>query len=320
MAEVLEEYAMSSRPRKKGSLKKVGIIGCGTMGQEIAQLVSRHGIDVVFIDISEERIHEVFLELNQELDNVIDKWGLTVSEKRAILTRITGTTEYHDISDCDLVIESVNSKKSGTSLELRKDIFRKIEAVVSDDCVITSNTSTLIISDLASALDHPERAVGLHFLSPASTVKIVEVVNGLHTSDYSMEYVVKFARMLDKKVINLLETPGNISTRLIVPLINEACEILMEGVASATNVDETMRLGFGMQFGPLQLADRIGLDKIIRSMENLYQEFGDSKFKPNPIIKRLARGGKIGRKYGHGFYKYKDGNIIDESIHCPEFK
>ncbi len=320
MLEVLEDYGMSSRPKKKGQLKKVGLIGCGTMGQEIAHLISKFGIDVIFIDISEERVSEVFLELNQELDNVIDKWGLTVSEKKAILSRIKGSTEYHDISDCDMVIEAVNTKKSGTSLELRKDIFRKIESVVSRDCVIVSNTSTLIISDLASVLDYPDRAVGLHFLSPASIIRIVEVVKGLHTSEYSLEYVRKFARMMDKKVIELIETPGNISTRLIIPLINEACEILMEGVASASNVDETMKLGFGMQFGPLQLADKIGLDKIIRAMENLYMEFGDSKFKPNPIIKRLARAGKIGKKTGHGFYKYDKGKIVAEAIHCPQFK
>jgi 3-hydroxybutyryl-CoA dehydrogenase len=320
MAEVLEDYALSQRARKKGSMKKVGIIGCGTMGQEIAQVVSRNGIEVIFVDVSDERVTEVFLELNAHLDEIIDKWGLTYSEKRAILSRIHGTTEYHDISDCDLIIESINSRKPGTSIELRKDIFRKVEAVVPQDTVITSNTSTLIISELASVLDYPDRAVGLHFLSPASRVKIVEVVKGLYTSEHAFEFVIKFARMLDKKVISLIETPGNISTRLIVTLINEACEILMEGVASASSVDETMRLGFGMQFGPLYMADSIGLDKVIRWMDNLYQEFGDTKFKPNPIIKRLARTGNIGKKTGAGFYKYDKGKIVEESIHCPEFK
>jgi len=320
MAEVLEDYALSKREHKKGSLKKVGIIGCGTMGQEIAHVISKNGFEVVFVDISEERIIEVFLELNQSLDDVIDKWGLTVSEKRAILSRIHGTTDYHDISDCDLIIESINSKKQGTSIDIRKDIFRKVEAVVSDDTIISSNTSTLIISELASVLDHPERAVGLHFLSPASTVKIVEIVNGLHTSDHAIHFVSRFARSLDKKVIQLVESPGNISTRLIVTLINEACETLMEGVAPAKQVDETMKLGFGMQFGPLEIADRMGLDRVIRWMDNLYQEFGEPKFKPNPIIKRLARAGNIGKKTGSGFYKYKNGVIIGESIHCPEYK
>jgi len=320
MKEVLENYALRQREHKKGSLKKVGIIGCGTMGQEIAQIVSKNGIDVYFVDVSTERVQEVFLELNQELDNIIDKWGLTRNEKRAILSRIHGSTEFLDIANCDLVIESVNSRKPGTHIELRKQIFRKIEAVVSRDTVLASNTSTLVISDLASVLEHPDRAVGLHFLSPASTVKIVEIVKGINTSEQAFEFVVKFARVLDKKVISLSETPGNISTRLIVTLINEACETLMEGVASATCVDTTMKLGFGMQFGPLESADRIGLDKVVRWMDNLYQEFGDRKFKPNPIIKRLARYGNNGKKSGTGFYKYKNGKIVGESIHCPEFK
>ena len=146
------------------------------------------------------------------------------------------------------------------------------------------------------------------------------MVKGLYTSEQAFDFVIKFARMLDKKVISLIETPGNISTRLIVTLINEACDILMEGVASATHVDETMRLGFGMQFGPLHMADSIGLDKVIRWMDNLYQEFGDTKFKPNPILKRLARAGHFGKKSGTGFYKYEKGKVVDESIHCPEFK
>ncbi len=320
MGEVLEDYALSKREQKKGTLKKVGIIGCGTMGQEIAHVISKNGFEVTFVDVSEERITEVFLELNQSLDEVINKWGLTVSEKRAILSRIHGTTNYGDISDCNLIIESINSRKAGTSIEIRKDIFRKAEAVVSSDTIISSNTSTLIISELASVLEHPERAVGLHFLSPASTVKIVEIVKGLYTSEYAIDFVTRFARTLDKKVIQLVESPGNISTRLIVTLINEACETLMEGVAPAQQVDETMRLGFGMQFGPLEMADRIGLDRVIRWMDNLYQEFGDPKFKPNPIIKRLARAGHIGRKTGAGFYKYKNGSIIGESVHCPEYR
>ena len=243
-----------------------------------------------------------------------------MSEKRAILSRIHGTTNYGDISDCNLIIESINSRKAGTSIEIRKDIFRKAEAVVSEDTIISSNTSTLIISELASVLEHPERAVGLHFLSPASTVKIVEIVKGLHTSEYAIDFVTRFARTLDKKVIQLVESPGNISTRLIVTLINEACETLMEGVAPALQVDETMKLGFGMQFGPLEMADRMGLDRVIRWMDNLYQEFGDPKFKPNPIIKRLARAGHIGRKTSAGFYKYKNGSIIGESVHCPEYR
>jgi len=316
--EPIEDYALKTRVRKKGGLQKVGLVGCGNMGQEIAYLVARNGINVEFIDLTEERIAEVFIELNQKLDNIIDKWGPTESEKRAILSRIHGSTDYSNVSDCDLVIETINNRKPGTSLELRKEVFRKVEAVVREDTVIASNTSTLIISELASVLKHPERAVGLHFLPSAISGGVVEVVRGLHTNQASVEFVEKFARTIGKKVIPLFESPGNISTRLIVVLINEACETLMEGVASAPDIDATMRLGFGLQFGPLEMADRIGLDKVIKWMNNLYQEFGERKFKPNPVLKRLYRLGYHGKRTGQGFYVYEKGKVVGQTITCPE--
>ena len=316
--EPIEDYALRKKVRKKGGLQKVGLVGCGNMGQEIAHLVARNGINVEFIDLSNERIAEVFIELNQKLDDIIDKWGLTVSEKKAILSRIHGSVDYTSISDCDIVIETINNRKPGTSLEMRKEVFRKVEAVVREDTVLASNTSTLIISDLASVLRHPERAVGLHFLPSVISGGVVEVVRGLHTNQYSVEFVEKFARTLGKRVIPLIESPGNISTRLIVVLINEACETLMEGVASATNIDATMKQGFGLQFGPLEMADRIGLDKVIKWMNNLYQEFGERKFKPSPVLKRLYRLGYHGRRSGQGFYVYEKGKVVSETITCPE--
>ncbi|MCK4466520.1 MAG: 3-hydroxyacyl-CoA dehydrogenase family protein, partial [Bacteroidales bacterium] len=185
MTEVLEDYALSKKVHRRGTLHKVGIIGCGAMGQEISRVISQHGIDVVFIDLTEERVKEVFVELSRQLDDEIGKWGLTKSEKKAILSRINGSVDYDDIKDCDLVIETVNSRKQGTQLDIRKDVFNKVEAVVRDDTIICSNTSTLMISNLALGLKHPERAVGFHFLSPASTVKLVEVVRGIKTDDSS---------------------------------------------------------------------------------------------------------------------------------------
>lgn len=318
MAESIEDYALNKKKQKKGTIQKVGVVGCGTMGQEIARVISQHGIEVMFIDLTTERIEEVFVEISRDLDEVISKWGMTKSDKRAILSRIKGSTDYNDIKDCNLVIETINSRKPGTNLEIRKEVFKKVEAVVPKETIIASNTSTLNISDLASVLEYPERAVGFHFLSPAATVKLVEVVKGVKTSDQASEFVIKFAKMIDKKVIELVESPGNISTRLIVALINEACETLMEGVASTMCIDETMKLGFGLQFGPLEMADRIGLEKVVKWMDNLYSEFGEFKFKPNPILKRLYRAGHIGRKSGQGFYKYKDGKVVGETIACPE--
>jgi 3-hydroxybutyryl-CoA dehydrogenase len=176
-----------------------------------------------------------------------------------------------------------------------------------------------MISDLASVLKNPERAVGLSFLTPASTNKIVEVVRGLETNEKTYDYAIRFVKMIEKKPITLYESPGNISTRLIITLINEACELLMEGVASVQCIDETMKIGYGLQFGPFELADRVGLEKVLKVMNNLYQEFGSDKFKPSPIIKRLVRANFLGKKASKGFYKYENGKILCQAITATEF-
>jgi 3-hydroxybutyryl-CoA dehydrogenase len=320
MSEILEDYALHEKLQQKGTLQRIGIVGCGSVGQEIARIVSKAGIDVVFIDVSEERVRNIFLSLNQQLDEVIDRWGLTESEKRAILSRIKGSTNYSELSNCNLVMETISSNKPGTSIELRKEIFKRIEEHVAEDTIITSNISTLMISDLAAVLRLPERSVGLHFMTPPSTVKIVEVVRGLNTSTQAYEFVCRFANMIGKRVITVNESPGNISTRLIVTLINEACETLMEGVSSVENIDDTMKFGFGLQFGPFELADRIGLDKILKYMDNLYQEFGLHKYKASPIIKRLVRGNNLGRKTNKGFYLYENGKRLGTNVSSTEIR
>ena len=321
MAESLADYGLRKKIKEsgQGQLKTVGIIGGGSMGREIIQIISRHGINVVFIDLTQERVESIMKDIDAILNEIINKWGLTQSEKRAILSRIKGTTDYNDIKDCDLVIESINIKQRGSSVEARKEVFRKIEAVVSPSTVIASNNSTLMISDLAAALQQPERAVGLNFLTPASTNKIVEVIRGLETNEKAYDFAIRFVKMLDKKPIILHESPGNVSTRLIVTLINEACELLMEGVASVQCIDETMKIGYGLQFGPFELADRVGLDKVLKWMNNLYQEFGSDKFKPSPIIKRLVRANFLGKKVSKGFYKYENNKIIKQAITATEF-
>lgn len=320
MPEVLEDFGLGNTIQNRGILQKIGIVGCGTMGQEIAKVVSQSGLDVVFLEVSEEKVKEAMTSINIQLDSMINKWGLTKNEKKLMLSHLKGTVNYSDLKDCDIVIESIDLKKKETSIDVRKDIFRKLEEVIREDAVITSNTSTLTISDLSSELKNPERTVGLHFLAPAYKIKIVEVVKGVQTSDKAYELVNKFARMIGKKVITINESPGNISTRLIVTLINEACEILMEGVGSVESIDETMKQGFGLQFGPLEMADRIGLDKLLKWMDNLYAEFGDHKFKASPVIKRLVRANQVGRRVGKGFYKYEGGKAIGQTITCTEFK
>lgn len=289
------------------------------MGQEIVRLISQHGIEVIYLDLTEERVAEIRRSLELKLDAIINKWGLTESEKRAIMSRIEGTTQYSDLKDCDLVIESINLRQRVTSLEARKEVFSQVEEVIDPQTVIASNNATLMISDLAAALRHPERAVGLNFITTSTNTRLVEVIRGKDTSRAAFEFMVRFIKMLDIRPITLNESLGNVSTRLIVTLINEACEILMEGVASVKCIDDTMKLGYGLQLGPLELADRVGLDKVQKWMDNLYFEFGEKKFKPAPIIKRMVRSNYLGRKNGNGFYLYEDGKIKKHLITTTEF-
>jgi 3-hydroxybutyryl-CoA dehydrogenase len=312
MAESLEKFALSEKITKQGLIHKVGLIGCGEVGQEVARIVSQEGIELVFIEVNEARIVEVERLINMQLDEMINRWGLTHGDKRIILSRIKGTTDFDLLRNCDLIIETISSDNP---LHDRIDLFRRIEDYVSPETPITSSVATLMITDIAAGMRHPERTLALNFFASPSSVRIVEVVCGLQTNQQSHELVCRFAKMINKMPITVNESPGSISTRLIVTLINEACNTLVEGVSSVENVDNIMKLGFGMQHGPLELADRNGLDKILRYMEHLFIEFGSSKFKASPLIKRLVRANHLGTRTGKGFYLYdQNGQIIGVNV------
>lgn len=311
MAETLEQYSISKTIKQKSTaMKKVGIVGCGAMGQGIALLAGSYGIDVVFVDLSEEKVNEIISEMGTKIDKIINRWGLTKSEKRAILSRIKGSPDYKILKDCSIVIESVISVNMKEIVETKKEVFRKIEEIVSRDAIIATNSSTIMISELASVLKYQDRALGIHFLSPPLSVKIIEVSRCIQTSDAAFNLVKRFAGMINREVILVGESPGSVSTRLIVSLINESCQTLMEGLSDVEHIDQTMRMGYGLQLGPFEMADRIGLDKLIIWMDNLYREFGERKFKASPVIMKLVRAGHLGRKTKKGFYNYEQGNIV----------
>ncbi|MBG0781059.1 MAG: 3-hydroxyacyl-CoA dehydrogenase family protein [Bacteroidales bacterium] len=320
MSESLADFSLGKRIQPKGIIQKVGVIGCGAVGQEITRAISQYGIDVVFLDLDEERIKLIYKQIDEQLDDVINHWGLTPGEKRAIMSRIKGTTNYNDLADCDIVIESISSRKRGTSIEIRKEIFSKVEEVVREDAIISSNIATLMISDLATVLKRPERAIGIHFILPVHRSHVIEVVRGINSSEEAYQQVIKFAGMINKRIIRVNESPGNIVTRMLVTTINEACEILMEGVASVADIDIAMKESSGNIYGPFEMADRIGLDKILKYMDNLYQEFGDKKYKPSPIIKRLVRANYYGRITNRGFYNYESGRAVDQTVVCAVIK
>jgi len=310
--EHLEDFSLNKSVQSKQKVMKLGIIGCGSMGQDIAIAAGSHGIDVVFIDLTDERVSLIYKALDQKLDAMINHWGMTESEKKVILSKIRGYIGYEVLHDCTIVIEAVNTKKPVNSLDLRRSVFEKVEKVVTAQCVIASNASTKVIDDLSVALEKPSRAIGLHFLAPAYSNKIVEVNKSWNTSEEAFQTALKFVAMLEKKPILINGTPGNISTRLIIPLINEACGLLMEGVSSVKEIDECMQLGFGMQLGPFAMADKIGLDKLNRWMKGLYEEYGDIRYKTSPIIQRLVRARLYGMRTGEGFYLYENGERIEK--------
>lgn len=307
--EKLKNYALKNSSKHKIKKIKAGLVGCGSMGQEIAILISKSGIDVTFIEVSEEKITDSINGIEKMIDKIINRWGMTTSDKRAIMSRIKGSTDFADLSKSSIVIEAINTKKWVPNQPTRKEVFKKIEAVVSEDCVIASNASTVVIGDLSVVLKHPERAIGVHFISPTLKTHILEMNRCRNTSEETTKFTKKFAATIGKEVVEVLGSPGNISTRIIVPMINEACELLMEGVAEVAEIDKTMRRGYGMQIGPFALADRIGLDKLIKWMEGLYNEYGDVKYKTSPLIKRMVRAGMLGVKVNEGFYMYKEHSI-----------
>jgi 3-hydroxybutyryl-CoA dehydrogenase len=312
----LRDFSLGDKLKIKGKINTIGIVGCGSVGQGVTLLVARYGMEVVFVDLSQERVDEIFVSLEAQLDDEINHWGITTSEKRLVLSRIKGTDNFANLKNCDIVIETISSRKKGTEIDLRKDVFRRIEEVVSDTTIISSNISTLMISDLAAVLKKPDRAIGIHFIEPVNKTSIVEVVDSIKSSEVAHEKVMRFCKMINKKGICLHESPGNISTRMIVPIINEACEILMEGVASIPDIDLTMRVTLGHNVGPFELADKIGLDKVMKYMENLYTEYGNAKYKTSPVIKRLVRANYLGKYVGRGFYTYDGDKKVSNNITC----
>jgi 3-hydroxybutyryl-CoA dehydrogenase len=311
--ERLEDYGLSKDDKPKTLFSRVGIVGAGSVGQNIARMISSKGLDVIFLEVNQEKIDKAYLELAKALDRMIERWGMTNSEKLGILSRIQGTTDYAMLKGCDIVIEAIKSSSREQSHETRMQILKKIEKYVGRDTIIATNSSTQVITELTTELEYKDRCVSFHFLTPEADARVVEVVKGLYTSQSAYDNTLKFANLIGKKVIPVKESPGIISTRLFVPLINEACEILMEGVGKMEDIDLTMKAGFGLPLGPFEMADKIGLDKILRWCENLYDEFGDLKYKSSPLLKKLVRANQWGRQTGKGFYEYKDGMKVTKN-------
>lgn len=280
-------------------LQQIAVIGGGIMGRSIATKISQAGLSVLLKEISPERASEVKTKLEEALQHQVERWALTGAEKRAILSRIQFTSAYDGIESCQLVIETIHE-----DFEDKKKLLSELDQLLAPSVPIVVNTSTLSITELAAKLTYPERVLGMHFLYPVPTTRVVEVVRGQVTSNEAFEVARHFARVLGKVPIEVFESPGFVTTRVVLALVNEAMYVVMEGVASAAEVDLAMKLGYDFRMGPLEWADRVGLHKILNWLQHLFNETGDQKFRPCPLLRKLVRAGQTGARAGKGFFTY----------------
>jgi 3-hydroxybutyryl-CoA dehydrogenase len=305
--ESIEAYGLTKDKKKSTNLfSKVGIVGCGNDGQYIARVCSSYGLDVVFKVENEQKVAESINRIEEIMSSRVRNWGATESEMRAVMSRIKGTTTLQDFKDCDLVIETAPTTGKGRSFEARKEVFEELESIVDPKAVLATNSTTVIISDLSENLKYKDRCISIHFMINSVDSRIVEITKGLYTSDWAYEKVEQFVKMVKRNVIPVEESVGLISVRMFSVILNEACEMLLEGIGRKDDIEQLMLIGYGMRYGPFTIADIIGLDRVARWMENLFNEFGDARYKPNPLIKRLIRLHHYGMAVGKGFYDYDD--------------
>jgi 3-hydroxybutyryl-CoA dehydrogenase len=293
---------------KTERIDNVTIIGAGVMGQGIAQTIAAAGMDVRLIEKNSDYLEKAKAALSESLDREIKRWSLTQSEKKSILSRISWNLDYEKVEETDLLVEAVYE-----DFELKKDIFKQLDDLVKKETIFVSNTSTLSLTKLAESTGRADRVIGMHFLHPVPKVPLVELVKCLHTSNLTVEIIKEFAAKIGKTPVEVYEYPGFVTTRAIVPLLNEAMYILLEGVATARDIDTAMKLGYNFAYGPLEMADMMGLDEVLAWMETLWKTLGEPRYRACPILRKLVRERKLGKKTGEGFYKYdNNGRIISE--------
>lgn len=280
-------------------IKKIGVIGAGTMGHGIALVSAKSGYDVVMSDVEEKFVNRGMDMIGRILSRNVEKGKMSNDEKEKSLSRIKGITKIEGMKDCDIVIEAVIE-----NIDLKKSIFTEVDEILGSQAILASNTSTIPITEMASVTKSPDRFIGMHFMNPVPVMKLVEVIRGLATSDETTKIIIELARSMDKEPIEVNDYPGFVSNRVLMPMINEAVYCLMEGVATVEAIDGVMKLGMNHPMGPLALADLIGLDTCLNIMNVLYDGFSDSKYRPCPLLRKMVSAGYLGQKAGRGFYDY----------------
>ncbi len=284
---------------KVDEIKDVGVIGAGTMGSGIAQVVATSGRKVVLIDVSEASLDRGIKTIEKSLARMVKKGDIAESDSRSIVSNVHATTSYEDLSGVDMVIEAVFEE-----MGVKKETFSKLDEFTKPEIILATNTSSLPIVEIAITTKRPDRVVGMHFFNPAPIMKLVEVVRSLTTSEETFQTAYDFGIALGKEAVKAKDVPGFIVNRILMPMLNEAVFTLQDGIGSPEDIDKAMKLGTNQPMGPLALIDLIGLDVTLDVIDVLYREFQDSKYRAAPLLRQMVRSGWLGRKSGRGFYEY----------------
>jgi len=280
-------------------VKKLGVVGAGQMGQGIAQVAAQAGVDVIVVDAAPDFAQQGIAKIKKQLDRLVERGKLDAAARDGALARLRHGSAHRDLASCDVVIEAAPEKE-----ELKLALMKSLGEVTRDDAILASNTSSISITKLAAASGRPDRVIGMHFMNPVPLMKLVEIVRGLPTSDATNETVTTLAHRFGKTTIGARDIPGFIVNRMLIPLLNEACYGLYEGLGTAVDIDTGVKLGLNHPMGPLELADLIGLDTCLAIAEVLHRELGDDKYRPCPLLRQYVAAGWLGKKVHRGFYEY----------------
>lgn len=278
---------------------KVFVVGTGTMGSGIAQAFATKGFEVVLRGTCEKSADKGYNYVNKSLTKLVEKGKMEEAAKNEAMARLHKTINFEDAKDCDLVIEAIKE-----DMETKKELFKALDEICKEDCIFATNTSSLSITEIAASTKRPDKVIGMHFFNPAPVMKLIEIIRGIATSDETFNAVKEISVNIGKEPVEVKEAAGFVVNRILIPMINEAVGILAEGIAKVEDIDKAMKLGANHPMGPLELADFIGNDVNLAIMETLYNETGDSKYRPHPHLRKMVRAGYLGRKTGKGFYDY----------------